>query len=185
MGLFRSRRGPRSDRKATKDDLAQLRDWCASRRGVEAYVEPQTSVTQTTMLLVAGDGEWTRRRVPSPQAAADFARKQGIPVYDTNRVGYPQRMRDYTMRQRGDRAKTTTTPREAEATRPAGLDTNQRAALGWLEDLAGESAKGHDPEELRRIWRLARSRAHPDRRGGDRAAWDEVEDAARTLGLHT
>jgi hypothetical protein len=93
-------------------------------------------------------------------------------------------MRDYTMRQRGGPSTTSASPRPAAPAKPAGLDSNQRAALGWLEDLAGEPAQGTDPEELRRIWRLARSRAHPDRRGGDRAAWDEVEDAARTLGLN-
>ena len=54
-----------------------------------------------------------------------------------------------------------------------------------LEAIAGvgQTTGEPDDEELRRIWRLARSRAHPDRRGGDRTAWDEVEIAARTLGL--
>ena len=31
--------------------------------GVEAYVEPKTTVTDVTVVLVADDGEWTRRRV--------------------------------------------------------------------------------------------------------------------------
>ena len=30
--------------------------------GVEAFVEPKTTVTDLTVVLVAGDGEWTRRR---------------------------------------------------------------------------------------------------------------------------
>ena len=178
MGLFSRRGGAKGGRKATKDDLAQLREWSAERSGVEAFVEPQTSVTQTTLLLVAGDGEFTRRRVPSPQAAAEFARKVGIPVYDTNRVGYPQRMRDYSVRvSGGDRAAPTST---STARSP-----RERAAVAALEAIAGvgETTSEPDDEELRRIWRLARSRAHPDRRGGDRTAWDEVEVAARTLGL--
>jgi hypothetical protein len=180
MGLFSRRRGSTGDRKATKDDLAQLREWAASRTGVEAFVEPQTSVTQTTVLLVASDGEFTRRRVASPQAAADFARKVGIPVYDTNRVGYPQRMRDYSMRMSsqgaGGSAPAPAAPRRS---------SHELAAISALEAIAGvgETAAEPDAEELRRIWRLARSRAHPDRRGGDRTAWDEVETAARTLGL--
>jgi hypothetical protein len=180
MGLFSRRRGSTGDRKATKDDLAQLREWAATRTGVEAFVEPQTSVTQTTMLLVASDGEFTRRRVASPQAAADFARKAGIPVYDTNRVGYPQRMRDYSMRMSaqgtGGSASAPVAPRRS---------SHELAAISALEAIAGvgETAGEPDAEELRRIWRLARSRAHPDRRGGDRTAWDEVETAARTLGL--
>ncbi len=179
MGLFSRRGGTKGGRKATKDDLAQLREWSAQRSGVEAFVEPQTSVTQTTLLLVAGDGEFTRRRVASPQAAAEFARKVGIPVYDTNRVGYPQRMRDYSVRisgQNGDRAAASSTTDRSP---------RERSAIAALEAIAGvgQTTGEPDDEELRRIWRLARSRAHPDRRGGDRAAWDEVEVAARTLGL--
>ena len=180
MGLFSRRRGAKGGRKATRDDLAQLREWSADRTGVEAFVEPQTSVTQTTLLLVAGDGEFTRRRVASPQAAADFARKVGIPVYDTNRVGYPQRMRDYSVRVSGRDG-----VRSASAATSTARSPRERKAIGALEAIAGvgETSGEPDDEELRRIWRLARSRAHPDRRGGDRTAWDEVETAARTLGL--
>ena len=188
MGLFSRRGGTKGGRKATKDDLAQLREWSAQRTGVEAYVEPQTSVTQTTLLLVAGDGEFTRRRVASPQAAAEFARKVGIPVYDTNRVGYPQRMRDYSVRVSG-RSSTTSTSTEPQRG-GASTDARRRSprelqAIASLEAIAGvgETTGEPDAEELRRIWRLARSRAHPDRRGGDRTAWDEVEVAARALGL--
>jgi hypothetical protein len=181
MGLFSRRRGTKGGRKATKDDLAQLREWSAERSGVEAFVEPQTSVTQTTLLLVAGDGEFIRRRVASPQAAAEFARKVGIPVYDTNRVGYPQRMRDYSVRVSGR------VPGGDGAAAPSSTarSASERAAIAALEARAGvgQTTGEPDDEELRRIWRLARSRAHPDRRGGDRTAWDEVEIAARTLGL--
>ncbi len=177
MGLFSRRHGAKGGRKATKDDLAQLREWSAQRTGVEAFVEPKTSVTETTLLLVASDGEFTRRRVASPQAAAEFARKAGIPVYDTNRVGYPQRMRDYSVRS-SERAK-------GSSSAPTERSSRDRAAIAALEAIAGVGQTTSDPddEELRRIWRLARSRAHPDRRGGDRTAWDEVETAARTLGL--
>ena len=75
-----------------------LTEFAKTRRGVEAYVEPQTSVTQTTLLLVAFDGEWTRRKVPSPQWAHAFAEHLEIPGYDAAVVGYPQRMRDYNTR---------------------------------------------------------------------------------------
>ena len=78
---------------------AHLTEFARTRRGVEAYVEPRTSVTQVTLLLVAYDGEWTRRRVPSPQAAHEFANQLGIPSYDAGVVGYPQRKRDYDARQ--------------------------------------------------------------------------------------
>jgi hypothetical protein len=184
MGLFSRRRGTKGGRKATKDDLAQLREWSAERSGVEAFVEPQTSVTQTTLLLVAGDGEFTRRRVESPQAAAEFARKVGIPVYDTNRVGYPQRMRDYSVRVSG-RVPGGDAGGAAPTSTSMARSPSERAAIAALEAIAGvgQTTGEPDDDELRRIWRLARSRAHPDRRGGDRTAWDEVEIAARTLGL--
>ena len=77
-----------------------LRDWTRSHTGVEAFVEPRTTVTETTMLLVAADGEWTRRRVAGPDAARKLARRLAIPVYDVQLVGYPQRMRDHDARQR-------------------------------------------------------------------------------------
>ncbi|MBA8794412.1 hypothetical protein FHX74_002031 [Friedmanniella endophytica] len=78
--------------------VRHLTDFIATHRGVEAFVEPQTAVTQTTMLLVAWDGEWTRRKVPSPAWAHAFAEHMHLPHYDAAVVGYPQRMRDYNSR---------------------------------------------------------------------------------------
>ena len=77
-----------------------LEEFAASRRGVEAYIEPATHVTSTTVILIAHDGEWTRRAVPSRDAAFEMARKLGLPTYDVNRTGYPARMREWTSRQR-------------------------------------------------------------------------------------
>lgn len=37
--------------------------------------------------------------------------------------------------------------------------------------------------ELQRAYRRARAAAHPDRHGGDQTLWDQVEQAARVLGL--
>ena len=104
MGLF-SRRKPAAtdvptDRDARAATLAHLTDFVATRVGVEAYVEPQTNDTPTTMMLVATDGEWTRRRVPDPKTAWQLARDLAIPVYDVQRTGYPQRVRDWNSRQR-------------------------------------------------------------------------------------
>ena len=103
MGLFdRFRRTPRPGvlRTASTQDTSHLEQWTKSRQGVEAYVEPKTTVTETTVVLVAHDGEWTRRRVASPDAARSFARKLGMPIYDAGIVGYPKRMRDYTARKK-------------------------------------------------------------------------------------
>ena len=103
MGLF-SRRGRRNvagqQRAASDEDDAHLRQWAATRRGVEAYVEPRTTVTATTVVLIAHDGEWTRRRIDGPDGARRLGKRLKIPVYDVALVGYPQRMRDYTNRQR-------------------------------------------------------------------------------------
>ena len=97
----RLRRAP-AGRSGTVDDVAvaHLTQFVHTRRGVEAFVEPATVVTQTTILLIAYDGEWTRRRVPSPQWAHSFAESLQIPAYDAAVVGYPQRMRDYNHRQK-------------------------------------------------------------------------------------
>lgn len=97
MGLFQRGKGrPGTLRAANGADLDHLRQFIATRDGVEAYLEPKTTVTETTVVLVASSGEWTRRRVDGPEAAATFARKQGIPLYEATKVGYPQRMRDWT-----------------------------------------------------------------------------------------
>ena len=87
------------DRAAHSGDRADLEAFARSHRGVEAYVEPATTVTSTTMVLIAHDGEWTRRRVPDERRAFELARSLSIPVYDARIVGYPQRMRDWTSRQ--------------------------------------------------------------------------------------
>jgi hypothetical protein len=100
MGLFdaaRRRRRSTGDRRPDPKDSAYLRSWAQARRGVEAFVEPRTTVTETTVVLVAHDGEWTRRRI-SEAGARDLGKRLGIPVYDVGLVGYPQRMRDYTSR---------------------------------------------------------------------------------------
>lgn len=96
MGLFgRRRRRSGGVRQASPEDSAYLRSWASQRHGVEAYVEPETPVTPVTAVLVAHDGEWTRRRV-TEHSIRDLGKRLGIPVYDVKFVGYPQRMRDYT-----------------------------------------------------------------------------------------
>ncbi len=89
-------------RGASAADTAHLEQFVASHSGVEAFVEPRTTVTETTVLLVAADGEWTRRRVAGPEGAAAFARKAKLPVYDVGVVGYPQRMRDWNAKRKAE-----------------------------------------------------------------------------------
>ena len=106
MTLFRrmgrSAGGGGADGRRFREDEAHLAHFARSRGGVEAFVEPRTAVTETTVVLVAADGEWTRRRVPGPQAAHQLAHRLGIPAYDAAVVGYPQRMREWTSRLASD-----------------------------------------------------------------------------------
>lgn len=103
---IRKNRGPkvtRLDREATDADIEALIAFARSRRGVEFFVEPETFATDTTAVAVADDGEWTRRRVGSPQVIGKVARDLGMPIYDVNLVGYPPRMRAYNERNRDRR----------------------------------------------------------------------------------
>jgi hypothetical protein len=110
MRLFSRRRtsvhvdGAPSTREAQRATIAHLADFVRTRVGVEAYVEPATNVTPVTLMLIATTGEWTRRRVPDERTAHTVGRDLGIPVYDVQRVGYPQRMRDWNSRQRPRRS---------------------------------------------------------------------------------
>ena len=105
MGLFGRLRGRRAggegrastlDRGSQRGDLAHLEEFVATRRGVEGFVEPRTAVTETTIVLVAADGEWTRRRIAGPEVARQLSRELNVPVYDAQVTGYPQRMRDWS-----------------------------------------------------------------------------------------
>lgn len=98
MGLFGlGKNGRRAERRAAAEALSK---WVAQRHGVEVYVEPKTAVTGLSVLLVAHDGEFTRRLIESPDAAKDFAHEMSLPIYDATIVGYPQRMRDYSRKQK-------------------------------------------------------------------------------------
>ena len=76
-------------RKAASPDRQHLEEFVRTHTGVEAFVEPRTTVTETTVVLVAVDGEWTPRRVPSPQVVHQWANELGIPSYDAARRGLP------------------------------------------------------------------------------------------------
>jgi hypothetical protein len=100
MRLFRRREaGPAGD-DGRRSTMAHLAEFAGSRVGVEAYIEPPTHVTQTTVVLVATSGEWTRRKVPDARTARQIAKDLGIPVYDVQLTGYPARMREWSARQR-------------------------------------------------------------------------------------
>ncbi|MGV9817961.1 oxidoreductase [Nocardia xishanensis] len=84
------------------EDARYLADWVRGHIGVEGYLEPKTTMTDVTVVLVAADGEWTRRIV-GERGARRLADDLSIPVYDVRKTGYPQRMRDYDARKRIER----------------------------------------------------------------------------------
>ncbi|QSB06354.1 oxidoreductase [Natronoglycomyces albus] len=103
MAWFRRKKKQNNDtldRASDNDDLKHLLEFVRSRTGVEAFIEPRTTVTETTVMLIAHDGEWTRRRVDGVEGAFKFGNKYEIPVYEVAKVGYPQRKRDYDKRQK-------------------------------------------------------------------------------------
>ncbi|MDN5581406.1 MAG: oxidoreductase [Corynebacterium sp.] len=101
----RSRRsGPRPPRapggKARQHDLDYLRHWAAQRQGVEGFVEPETLVNEMSVVLVDATGEWTRRRIGGPRGVDEVADVTGVRLFDAEKTGYPQRMRDRIERDR-------------------------------------------------------------------------------------
>ncbi len=99
MRLFGGKRSGQL-RRGDSDDVRHLREFATSRSGVEAFVEPPTAVTTTTVVFVANSGEWTRRRITDAAAAHSLANALGVPSYDAAVVGYPQRMRDWNARRK-------------------------------------------------------------------------------------
>jgi hypothetical protein len=97
---FRRRRREPAVSGASAQTLAELEEFLRTREGVEAYLEPPTTVYATTLCLVAADGEFLRRPIKDERQAQTLCAEYRIPLYDARKVGYPKRMRDY---QRGTR----------------------------------------------------------------------------------
>lgn len=64
-----------------------------------------------------------------------------------------------------------------------GLTMGTTAALAIFEKASGTRVVERTPEYLKFIYRTARANSHPDRNNGERAQWDQVEAAARVLGV--
>ena len=79
----------------TKVSTKEIEGFIASRTGVEAFLEPKTTIYSTTLLLVAADGEYLRRPIRDRDQAVKLCDERGVPLYDAAKVGYPKRMRDY------------------------------------------------------------------------------------------
>ena len=95
-----ARTGSTRVRAASDEDEQHLEEFVSTREGVEGFVEPRTAVSDVTLLLVAWDGEFTRRRVASAEWAYRFCKRRGIAAYEAGVVGVPTRMREYIQRQK-------------------------------------------------------------------------------------
>ncbi len=80
---------------ANKEAVREIEAFVKSRTGVEAFLEPKTTIYSMTLLLVAADGEYLRRPIKDRPHAKQLSDKLGMPLYDAAKVGYPRRMRDY------------------------------------------------------------------------------------------
>ena len=109
MGIWdRLRKGRRertdAARPLTNEAFADhLQDFVDTRWGVEAWVEEAQKFARPSILLVAFDGEFTRRQVPSETWAYRWAEARGIPAHRAGVVPYPQRMRDHIAREKARR----------------------------------------------------------------------------------
>lgn len=100
MGLFdrlrQRRRGEKTAGGLPNAAFAEhLQEFVDTRWGIEAWVEEAQKYARPSLLLVAFDGEFTRRSVPSEKWAYEWAEKRDIPAHRAGVVPYPQRMRDY------------------------------------------------------------------------------------------
>jgi len=63
--------------------------------GTQAWVEQATGFNKASLLLVATDGEWLRRSVPTTKWAQDYVADSGLVCHIAGIDPYPQRMRDW------------------------------------------------------------------------------------------
>jgi hypothetical protein len=90
----KTRRG-RGTARPDKETIRSIERFLATREGVEAYVEPQTPTAPLSVVLVAADGEWVRKRIPDAAWLQKVSKAARMPVYEVALVGYPKRMREY------------------------------------------------------------------------------------------
>lgn len=85
---------PRAPGETIRDeDAAYLRQWVQGRVFVEGFVEPETMVNEMSVVLVDEKGNYTRRRIGGPKRIDAVSTLLGIPLYDVEETGYPDRMR--------------------------------------------------------------------------------------------
>ncbi|HET7481559.1 MAG TPA: hypothetical protein VFK89_01735 [Actinomycetota bacterium] len=113
--------------KKNNPGLVELEEFASTHAGIEGYIEPQTSTSPTTLLLVDRHGEHLRAPVRDRDDAVGFCERLGLPVYDAAVIGYPKRMRDF------------------ERTRRATADESLEADIAELERRLSEGPEGEEP----------------------------------------
>ena len=88
---FKPPRGPGDT--VRPEDAQYLKEWVADKGFVEGFVEPETMVNEMSVVLVAENGEYTRRRIGGPKGIDAVSKLLGISLYDVEETGYPDRMR--------------------------------------------------------------------------------------------
>lgn len=86
--------------KKTNPGLLELEPFALGRKGVEGFIEPKTSTSPCSLLLVDRDGDHLRAPVREPEDAVAFCERLGLPVYDAQVIGYPKRMKDFEKRRK-------------------------------------------------------------------------------------
>ena len=66
----------------------------------DSYYEAETPREPSALMLVARDGEWTRRKVPGVRDGAKLANELGVPFYEVVKTGYPDSVRQWNERKR-------------------------------------------------------------------------------------
>ncbi|MCI7551657.1 MAG: oxidoreductase [Actinomycetaceae bacterium] len=106
MGLFSRKKKPlrevwasnKTTHAQRSDNERHLSEFASSREGVRAYFEQATAREAAALVLIAVDGEWTRRKIADISAAEDLADSLGIPLFDVAASGYPREMREWNVR---------------------------------------------------------------------------------------
>lgn len=83
-----------------EQDAQELSAWVYGRAFVEAFVEPETVVSEMSVVLVDESGEFIRRPIGGPKGIDAVAKLLRCPIYDVEDTGYPQRMRERLERER-------------------------------------------------------------------------------------
>ncbi|XCB30167.1 oxidoreductase [Arcanobacterium hippocoleae] len=96
--LFRTDVPQKTARATTHENTEYFSEFVTSRQGVRAFYEDGTSREPAAILLIAGDGEWTRRTVSDYSQAEKVAEKLEIELFKVAVTGYPREMREWNIK---------------------------------------------------------------------------------------